>query len=161
MENRETGEITSNVICIKTNRNINLETGEFEPSAAIRKPCFKVPIVRHKEEIKVFKRPKPKPPQAKLCCKRSPQKYCILVAYLTLSVIVPQLAAAIWIISVSLYHLYLHKIKASGHPIIHGLFVSQFCALCQSERSMSVIGKLQDERTNEMRHYFKNIPIGT
>lgn len=82
------------------------------------------------------------------------------MAYITLSVILPDLAITLWLLVETVYHVYLHRNRAIG-PLNRGLLVSEFCAICQSERSMTLIGKLQDVRTNKMRQYVKNIPIGT
>lgn len=42
MENKETGEICGNVVRIKCNAKVNVETGETELEKAVNKSCFKV-----------------------------------------------------------------------------------------------------------------------
>lgn len=153
--NSETGEISEDIICVKCNSNVNEETGELEN---VSKDLFKIPI----QNVPVKKKTK-----VRMKCEMCKHgKYSILLLLVTFAVLLPAFALFLFLGIETMLHYYFHKVNSSHkykattfRAKVHWLLYSHFCAFCQSERSMNVVSKLQDERLERMRKYVKKIPI--
>lgn len=155
LKNEETGEICEDIICVTCSSNTNNETGEIEVQ---QKSLFKIPFqqsIPTKEKVKSVKQLKCEK------CKRG--RHSLILLIITLTMVLPSLGVFLYIMAESLLHQYAHTYHNKKGPSfrnkLHCLFYSQFCAFCQAERSMDLIGKLQDERLAKMRKYVRNIPL--
>ncbi|XP_014292376.1 uncharacterized protein [Halyomorpha halys] len=159
MKNDETGEICEDLMCVKCNVNsiTNEETGELEEKK--KETCiFKVRYQqeeKEKTEVKLLKTWKSG------CSKRG--RHSLVAMIITFTLFLPSVVVFLYMAIETLLHLYQHKRKGqtylSFRTKLHSVLYAQFCAVCQAERSMIVIGKLQDERLAKMRKYVKTLPI--
>lgn len=145
-------------MCVKCNVNsiTNEETGELEEK---RENCiFKI---QYQQEEKEKSEDKQLKKWKNGYSKRG--KHSLVAMIITFTLFLPSVVVFLYMAIETLLHLYQHKYKAqtylSFRTKLHSILYAQFCAVCQSERSMIVIGKIQDERLAKMRKYVKTLPI--